>query len=122
MSAGLRTTVGGAPVLPTLQGDTNVDSLDVEMTDTQDCTQDAERESRTEFFCTQTLIIPSCSRARNNELFSSVPALMIAEQHGADEAMIVIQNNHHERGLALENEMLEARAEYNAALAERGGS
>ena len=47
---------------------------------------------------------------------------MIAEQHGPDEAMIVIQNNHHERGLALENEMLEARAEYNAALAERGGS
>ena len=47
---------------------------------------------------------------------------MIAEQHGPDEAMIVIQNNHHERGLALVNEMLEAKAEYNAALAERGGS
>ena len=56
------------------------------------------------------------------ECGSKVPALMIAEQHGPDEAMIVIQNNHHERGLALENEMLEARTEYNAALAERGGS
>ena len=47
---------------------------------------------------------------------------MIAETHGPDEAMIVIQEGHHERGLELEREMLEARAEYNAALTERGGT
>ena len=47
---------------------------------------------------------------------------MIAETHGPDEAMIVIQEGHHERGLELEREMLEARTEYTAALADRGGS
>ena len=47
---------------------------------------------------------------------------MIAEQHGAYEAMEVIQENFHERARELEELEIEARDEYRAALAERGGN
>jgi len=52
---------------------------------------------------------------------TNVPSLMIAETFGADEAMPMIQEAHMERGLELEALALEARREYQHALAERGG-
>ncbi len=53
---------------------------------------------------------------------SNVPSLMVAESFGAEDAMQMIQSNHMERGLELEALALEARSEYESALAERGGS
>ena len=52
---------------------------------------------------------------------TNVPVLMIAETHGAEEAIQIIQSNHMERGLELEQLALEARAEFQRALMERGG-
>jgi len=52
---------------------------------------------------------------------TNVPSLMVAEAFGADEGMDIIQMNHMERGLELEALALEARSEYESALAERGG-
>ena len=52
---------------------------------------------------------------------TNVPSLMIAESFGADEAMEVNQNSHMERGLELEAMALDARSDYESALAERGG-
>ena len=52
---------------------------------------------------------------------SNVPSLMIAETFGAGEAMELIQDHHMQRGLELEAMALDARSEYESALAERGG-
>ena len=45
-----------------------------------------------------------------------------ADQSEADDAMEIIQGNHMQRGLELEALALEARQEYERALAERGGN
>ena len=50
-----------------------------------------------------------------------VPCLAVAEQHGADEAMEMIRDNYMQRGFELENMALEARSEYQDALASHGG-
>ena len=50
-----------------------------------------------------------------------VPSLMVAEQHGPQEAMDIIQENYMERGYELERLASEAKAEYESALLERGG-
>ena len=52
---------------------------------------------------------------------TNVPSLMVAETFGAEEAMKMIQNSHMERGLELEAMALDARSDYESALAERGG-
>ena len=49
-----------------------------------------------------------------------VPCLAVAEQHGADNAMEMIRDNWMQRGFELENMALEARGEYQDALASRG--
>ena len=53
---------------------------------------------------------------------SAVPALAVAEQHGADEAADMIQAAFDERARELEAEMLSARRSYEAALRARGGA
>jgi hypothetical protein len=45
-----------------------------------------------------------------------------ADRSEADDAMEIIQGNHMQRGLELEALALEARQEYERALAERGGN
>ena len=53
---------------------------------------------------------------------SAVPALAVAEQHGADEAADMIQAAFDERARELEADMLSARRSYEAALRARGGA
>ena len=64
---------------------------------------------------------PACSM-EPTAVDSAVPALAVAEQHGADEAMCMIQETFDERARALEADMLSARSSFEAAMRTRGGN
>lgn len=65
--------------------------------------------------------LPCDQGAQLMEVDSEVSSLSVAEQHGADDAMEMIQGAYDERARELEAEILAARSSFQEALRTRGG-